>query len=62
MNSERLRFISWIYTGGYLTYVTVAAIKAWPMAWPEWWSDVATEAGWNAAFWPYYFPRLLGFW
>jgi hypothetical protein len=58
-----VRAIGWIYTAGYLAYVIVAGVKAWPiMTWPEWWSDLALQAGWNAAFWPYYFPRLLGLW
>ena len=59
----RVRLASWTYTAGYLAYVVIAGIRAWPtMTWPEWWADVALEAGWNAAFWPYYFPRLLGLW
>ena len=58
-----LRLASWTYTAGYLAYVTIAGIIAWPtMTWAEWWADLALEAGWNAAFWPYYFPRLLGLW
>ena len=52
----------WAYTAGYLVYVVIAGIRAGPrMTWPEWWADLALEAGWNAAFWPYYFPPLLGF-
>jgi hypothetical protein len=64
MGAKRLLFaISWAYTAGYLAYVLVAGHKTWPiMAWPEWLSDFAVQAGWNAAFWPYYFPRLLGYW
>jgi hypothetical protein len=62
-NLTRLRLTSWVYTAGYLAYVIIAGIKAWPpMTWSEWWADLALEAGWNAAFWPYYFPRLLGWW
>jgi hypothetical protein len=62
-NLTRLRHVSWTYTAGYLAYVVIAGIRAWPtMTWPEWWADLALEAGWNAAFWPYYFPRLLGLW
>jgi hypothetical protein len=58
-----LRLASWTYTAGYLAYVVIAGIRAWPtMTWPEWWADLALQAGWNAAFWPYYFPRLLGLW
>jgi hypothetical protein len=59
----RVRLASWACTAGYLAYVVIAGIRAWPtMTWPEWWADLALEAGWNAAFWPYYFPRLFGLW
>ena len=62
-NSERLRLASWTYTAGYLAYVVVAGVKAWPtMTSPEWWANLALEAGWNTAFWRRYFPRLLGLW
>jgi hypothetical protein len=58
-----LRLASWTYTAGYLAYVIIAGIIAWPtMTWAEWWVDLALEAGWNVAFWPYDFPRLLGLW
>ena len=59
----RLRLASWTYTAGYFAYVVIAGIRAWPtMTWPDWWADLALEAGWNAAFWPYYLPRLFGLW
>ena len=59
----RLRLASWTYTAGYFAYVIIAGIRAWPtMTWPDWWAVLALEAGWNAAFWPYYLPRLFGLW
>ena len=62
-NFTRLRLASWTYTAGYFAYVVIAGIRAWPtMTWPDWWADLALEAGWNAAFWPYYLPRVLGLW
>jgi hypothetical protein len=59
-----LSALSWTYTAGfYVAYVIVAGIKTWPTTtWSAWWSDLALQAAWDAAFWPYYFPRLLGFW
>ena len=64
MSSKRLvSALSWTYTAGYLAYLIVAGIKTWPaMTWSAWWSDLALQAAWDAAFWPYYFPRLLGLW
>jgi hypothetical protein len=62
-NLARLRLASWTYTGGYLAYAVTAGIQLWPTTtWSGWWADLVLEAGWNAAFWPYYFPRLLGWW
>jgi hypothetical protein len=64
MGSKRLlSALSWTYTAGYLAYLIVAGIKTWPTTtWSAWWSDLALQAAWDAAFWPYYFPRLLGLW
>ena len=64
MGSKRLlSALNWTYTAGYFAYVIVAGIKTWPtVTWSAWWSDLALQAAWDAAFWPYYFPRLLGFW
>jgi hypothetical protein len=57
-----LSTLGWTYTVGYLAYVIVAGIKTWAlMTWSEWWSDLAVQAAWPAAFWPYYLPKLLGF-
>jgi hypothetical protein len=49
-NLKRLRLASWTYTAGYLAYVVLAGIRAWP------------AMTWNGAFWPYYLPGLLGLW
>ena len=62
-SKTRVSALSWTYTAGYLAYVIVAGIKTWPTTtWSAWWSDLALQAAWDAAFWPYYFPRLLGLW
>src|SRR6476469_2955100 len=63
MGSQRLlSALSWTYMAGYLAYVIVAGIKTWPtMTWSAWWSDLALQAAWDAAFWPYYFPGSLAF-
>jgi hypothetical protein len=58
----KLQIASWVYTLGYSTYVVCAGVKTWAMPWSAWWSHLAMEAGWNAALWPYYFPRLMGLW
>jgi len=59
-SKTRVSALSWTYTAGYLAYLIVAGIKTWPtMTWSAWWSDLALQAAWDAAFWPYYFPRLL---
>jgi hypothetical protein len=49
----RLRVTSWTYTAGYFAYVVVAGIKMWPTTiWPQWWADLAVEAGGMARFGP----------
>jgi hypothetical protein len=60
MGPRLLRSATWIYFGGYVVYVFIAGVKAWPrMTWPEWLTDIALQAGWYGALWPYYFPSLL---
>jgi hypothetical protein len=61
MGSTLVRLFSWIYMAGYLAYVAIAGLQTWPkMTWAEWWSELTLQAGWYGAFWPYYFPSLLG--
>jgi hypothetical protein len=56
------RFVSIIYMLGYVAYVATAGAMAWSkMNWPDWLSDFLVQSGWYGAFWPYYFPSLLGF-
>jgi hypothetical protein len=56
-----MRALSIVYMAGYIAYVAVAAVMAWPkMGWADWLSDLLVQSGWYGAFWPYYFPSLLG--
>jgi hypothetical protein len=60
MGARLLRIVTCIYLGGYFAYMAAAAFQAWPKTtWPEWWMDLALQAGWYGALWPYYLPRLL---
>ena len=55
-----LRSSIWLYWAGYLAYVVIAGAKTWPRAnWSEWLLDLAVQASWYAALWPYYLPNLL---
>ena len=52
MGSKRLlSALSWTYTAGYFAYVIVVGIKTWrTVTWSAWWSDLALQAAWDAAF------------
>ena len=58
-----LRFVYWIYVAGYLAFVVIAGLRAWPgTTWGAWWTELMLQAGWYGALWPYYLPNLLGVW
>jgi hypothetical protein len=63
MRSRSLWLVYLIYFAGYFVHLAVAGTKTWSsMSGADWWWNLLLQSGWDAVLWPFYLPRLMGWW